>query len=553
MPPRAAGDEPDDVRPTRASRFTPAIAARRVARSAQENRRRITWNEDGVPTEPDDRSVITGRVALAGARNVGETLSRAASDAPSREAVVCGEERADYASLDRAARRVAGGLRLLGVGDGERVAVWLPNGVAWAAAFYGAARVGTCVPLNVRYRAEELETILAHSSARVLIVDGERQREIVASVAPGLPELRSITTVAELGAAGGTDDHAAGGAPALVQYTSGTTARPKGVVLGHEQVLRNAWELGARLDVRPGDRYASGMPFHHVGGSVLTLLLCAAREATAVTLPRFEAEEMLAAIERERCTHFFGIETMCVLLLERAELDAIDRSALRVAFVGGRRAVLEAVRERLCPVIVNRYGLTESSGNTCCTAVTDPPEVALDTMGRPLPGLELRIVDGEIRIRGWAVTAGYLDDADATRAAFDDEGWLRTGDRGEIDADGRLRFLGRAREMLRVGGENVSAAEIEELVGRHPAVAQVAVVAVEDERLGEVPVAFVELRAGRTADEDELVAFCRERAAGFKTPRRVHLVAPGAWPLTGSGKIRKTALRDEALAAERRA
>jgi acyl-CoA synthetase (AMP-forming)/AMP-acid ligase II len=238
-------------------------------------------------------------------------------------------------------------------------------------------------------------------------------------------------------------------------------------------------------------------------------------------------------------------------MLERPELDRIDRSALRIAFVGGRRAVLEAVRARLCPVIVNRYGLTESSGNTCSTEAKDPPEVALNTMGRPLPGIEVRIVDGEIRVRGWAVTRGYLDDPVATRAAFDDEGWLRTGDLGEIDGDGRLVFLGRARETLRVGGENVAAAEIEELVGRHPAVAQVAVVAIDDARLGEVPVAFVELRAGRHAAEAELVAFCRERAAGFKVPRRVHLVAPGAWPLTGSGKIQKAALRERALAEER--
>jgi acyl-CoA synthetase (AMP-forming)/AMP-acid ligase II len=170
-------------------------------------------------------------------------------------------------------------------------------------------------------------------------------------------------------------------------------------------------------------------------------------------------------------------------------------------------------------------------------------------MGRPLPGLEVRIVDGEIRVHGWAVTRGYLDDPEATRAAFDGEGWLRTGDAGEIDADGRLIFRGRIRDALRVGGENVAAAEVEALIGSHPAVAQVAVVPRADPRLGEVPVAFVELRAGASADEDEIVAFCRTRTAGYKVPRRVHFVATGEWPLTDSGKIQKRALSERAAVA----
>jgi fatty-acyl-CoA synthase len=288
------------------------------------------------------------------------------------------------------------------------------------------------------------------------------------------------------------------------------------------------------------------MPLYHVGGSVLTLLLCGARRATAVTLPRFEAAPMLRLLCEERCTHFFGLETHCAMILEVPGGTA--GPSLRVAFVGGRREILEAVRARLCPTIVNRYGLTESSGNTTSTEVADPPEVALTTMGRPLPGLEVRVVDGEIRVRGWGVTRGYLDDPEATRAVFDEDGWLRTGDSGEIDADGRLIFLGRIRDALRVGGENVAAAEIEALVGSHPDVAQVAVVPVPDARLGEVPVAFVELHPGRDAAEAEIIEFCRARAAGFKVPRRIHFVAADAWPLTGSGKIQKRTLRERALA-----
>lgn len=485
---------------------------------------------------------------LSVSTTIGQALSRAAALAPTADALACAGERIGFAALEARARRVAGGLRASGARPGEHIAVWLPNGVDWAAAFFGVARVGTLVPVNARYRADELAVVLKHSRASALIVasdaDGERQREAVASVRERSPELRFVTTVTEL-VGHHRDDGVLGTAadPAIVQYTSGTTARPKGVVLGHAQVLRDAWELGARLDVQRADRYASGMPFYHVGGSVLTLLLCVARLATAVTLPRFEARVMLKALARERCTHFFGVESMCVMLLQRPELASLDRSALRVAFVGGRRAVLEEVRARICGTIVNRYGLTESSGNTCATEIGDPPEVALATMGRPLPGIEVRIVDGEIRVRGWAVTSGYLDDPGATAAAFDEDGWFRTGDVGEIDASGRLRFLGRARDTVRVGGENVATAEIEELLGRHPAVAQVAVVPQADYRLGEVPVAFVELRSGMPAGADELVEFCRSRAAGFKVPRLVLFIAPGSWPMTGSGKIQKSALR----------
>lgn len=498
------------------------------------------------------------------ALTLGLALRRLAREAPRAELLVCSGERVTAAEADRDADRLASTLLARGVRPGERVAVWLSNGGAWLIALFGIARIGTVVPLNLRYRADEILAVLARSRASALVTvdDDERRREVLADVASRLPELR-VVDPRHLDAAGAApqgrvepDD------VALIQFTSGTTAAPKGVQLGHEQILRNAWELGRRLDVRKGDRYASGMPMYHVGGSVLSATLAVVREATLITQPRFDPSDMIRLIGAERCTHLFGIETMFAELLEQPDLERADLGSLRVCFAGGRPSLLAAVRRRICRTVVNRYGLTEASGNVTCTEVTDPPEVQLHSAGRPLPGLEVRVADpstgrvlppggeGTIEVRGWAVMRGYLDDASATRAAISADGWLGTRDLGVLSGDGRLRFVGRARETIRIGGENVAPAEIEELLGRHPAVAQAAVVPLEDRRLGEVPVAFVELRRGARAGERELIDFCRERAAGFKAPRQVRFVEPGAWPLTESGKIRKVVLREAVRSSE---
>jgi fatty-acyl-CoA synthase len=346
----------------------------------------------------------------------------------------------------------------------------------------------------------------------------------------------------------------------IMQYTSGTTSFPKGVLLTHDNVLRNAAAVAARIGVRAGDRYFSARPFYHVAGTTLSLLVALSAGACLITTPSFDAGTSLAIMEREHCTLVSGNDTMFLMMMAHPEL-AQRRLSLRGGWAAAGPVVMRQAIERLgLAELCFAYGLSEASPNVVMSDHRDDPNLRIAGLARPHDGVEIRIADpengavrpvegvGEILVRGWNVMRGYHDKPTETAKALAG-GWLHTGDLGALTADGRLRFVGRVKDVFRVGGENVAPAEVEEVLHDHPAVAQAQVIGVPDPRLGEVPAAYVRLREGGTVEPDELIAWCRARCANFKVPRYVRVVASfDDIGMTGSAKVQKEKLRRFALA-----
>ena len=365
------------------------------------------------------------------------------------------------------------------------------------------------------------------------------------------PELRSALEARE--AAVKPDDLI------ILQYTSGTTAFPKAVMLAHGQVLRNAWQMARRAGLGAADRVFSEMPMFHVGGALCALLGAVSMGYSLYLTPAFDAGETLRIIEEEKISGYIGLEYMFLALRAHQDFPRRSRATLSKGWCAGTAPILRMVAEEigirnLCSV----YGLSEASSNVTITDWRDSQDKRRHSMGRPQAGVEVKIMNlatgvtashgerGEICVRGWSVMKGYYKQPEETARAIDAEGWLHTGDLGYMNGDGYLVWTGRLKDMLRVGGENVSSLEIEKMLCTHPAVQAAAVVGIPDERLGEVPAACVQLKPGAKATSEDIVEFCKEKVAGFKVPRVVRFVAE--FELTGSGKIQKFALRDHLLA-----
>lgn len=514
-----------------------------------------------------------------------DVLARAAAVVPDVESVVCDGDRVTYGQLRDRVARAQRVLKDLGVGHGTRVALCFGNSARWMELFYAVTGLGAvAIPVNTRYRADELAYALRQSRASLLITADrvlstdvmgmlrERIPELEHAL-PGadFPELRHVccdTTdrsavppgasswpelLRRVPAAGAELIHSA--APddiALVQYTSGTTARPKGVLLTHRGMCLNAWHSGLRMGLRAADRFHSVRPFFHVAGSTLSVLASAQHHTTLVTMPRFEPGRALEVMETERCTHFSGNDTIALMLLDHPDRPH-RRLALRGAWVAASSTVVRRVADELgAAEVVVGYGLSEASPNVAQSAWWEPAEVRLSGAMLPEPGVRVRLRDratgesppaghtGAIEVNGWNVMRGYLDDASATAEALDADGWLRTGDLGRFDDTGRLYFVGRDKEIIRVGGENVAPSEVEDLLLQHPEVLQAAVVAVPDQRLIEVPFAFVRVRETAGCDETDLLEWARQRIASFKVPRYVRIVEDFAEVgMTASSKIQK--------------
>jgi acyl-CoA synthetase (AMP-forming)/AMP-acid ligase II len=332
----------------------------------------------------------------------------------------------------------------------------------------------------------------------------------------------------------------------IVQFTSGTTAAPKGVELRQDQLLRSATGMTERLGMTAQDRFFSPMPFFHIGGSTASVLTAMVCGATLHFTDRFNAGAALATIAGERCTCVCGVETMFVDMLAHGDFARLDLSCIRTGWTNYNESVFAAL-----PGMLNVYALTECSSLVTICRWSDPLERRI-TSGYALDGLEVRIVDPEtrkelphgvaglIRVRGWCVTAGYYKQPSLTADAISSDGWLDTGDYGQLRPTGDLLYLGRYKDVLRVGGENVSSVEVEAILNSHPAVLRSAVVPVPHARLKQIPFAFVLLREGGSATGDEITAFCAERLATFKVPRHVAFVME--FPMTESGKIQKRLL-----------
>jgi fatty-acyl-CoA synthase len=334
----------------------------------------------------------------------------------------------------------------------------------------------------------------------------------------------------------------------LIQFTSGTTAYPKGAMLTHDNMLRDALAAGTRIGIRAEDRYFNCRPFFHVAGSTLSALMALTAGATLVTLPTFEAGPALELMERERCTLISGNDTLFQMLMGHEDFPR-RKLALRGGWAAAGPQTMRQIIDVLgAKQICAAYGLSEASPNVVMSDWRDSEELRINGLAKPHDGVEVRIVDHEIQVRGWNVMKGYCNNPEANAKAFTADGWLRTGDLGELVLDGRLRMIGRLKDVFRVGGENVAPAEVEEVLLAHPAVETAQVIGVPDSRLGEVPAAFVSLKAGFSAKEKELLDWCKARCANFRVPRYLRIVPDfEAIGMTASGKVQKTKLREHAL------
>lgn len=516
-----------------------------------------------------------------------EALDRAEALWPDAEAFVMGGVRLNFAALARAVRETASALVGLGVGKGDHVAICLGNGPEWVVLLHAVARVGgVAVPINTRLKGDEIAYQLAQSDARFLFICDRFLKVDFISILrricpavdatlpdPALPLLGTMVVLGEDvpdGAVGWERFRAKAGpciarevAPeddALIQYTSGTTARPKGVLLTHRNMVVDAWHVADRMGMRPGDRYYSPRPFFHVAGTTLSILAALCGGACLITTPRFDPGEVLRVLAEERCTLISGNDTMLLMMLGHPDFPKYDYS-LRGGWAAASPATMRRLAERFgATETVIAYGLSEASPNCAMSRTDDPLEDRIAGLAWPQPGVGIRVVDpetgidraadepGEILVRGWNVMKGYYNKPEETAKALDAEGWLRTGDLGTLSPDGRLTFRGRLKEIIRVGGENLAPAEVEDCILSHPAVAQVQVIGVPDPRLVEVPAAYVVLREGETLGAAEVIGWARDRLAGFKVPRYVRFLDSfEGVGMTASGKVQRHRLQQVAL------
>ncbi|WP_086562838.1 FadD3 family acyl-CoA ligase [Streptomyces africanus] len=510
------------------------------------------------------------------------------------EAVVEGRTRITYAELGARVERAAAACLAHGIRPGDRVGVWAPNTLDWIVSALGAVSAGAVlVPLNTRFKGTEAADVLRRSGARLLFVTGTfLGTSYVASLRraagrgpgagplPGLPDLEHVVVLSEdapadfrtwkdflaSGEAVGPAQVRAraealdGSRPSDIVFTSGTTGRPKGAVITHAQTLR-AYEIWSDLaGLTRGDRYLIVNPFFHTFGYKAGVLACLMRGATMIPQPVFNVNTVLANIAAERVSVLPGPPTLLQSLLDHPARDAHDLSALRLVVTGAAVVPLRLV-ERLrgelgVDTVLTAYGLSEASGVVTMCRRGDDPTVIASTSGRAIPGTEVRVADsrgeplgpgtrGEVLVRGFNVMTGYHEDPEATAEVLSEDGWLRTGDVGVLDAAGNLRITDRLKDMFIVGGFNAYPAEIERLLGLHPDVADVAVIGVPDARLGEVGKAYVVRRPGAPLTADDLIAWSRREMANYKVPRTVEFVTE--LPRNASGKVVKGALRDGLL------
>ena len=458
------------------------------------------------------------------------------------EAVVDGALRLTFTEFAARVLTAAGAFADLGVEKGDRVAVWAPNSAEWMSAAFGLMTAGgVLVPVNTRFRAEEAADVITRSGAKaVLVQQGFLGQDYPAPA--GIPDIDLKSDFLSSGEPFEADIR--GDDIADIIYTSGTTGRPKGVMMNHTQTLRLYSEWCDLADLRPADRYLIVNPFFHAFGLKAGCIAAMIRGATVVPVPVFDIDAVVDLIERERITMLPGPPTLYHSLL--AVPDKRRLATLRAGVTGSADIPVELIRrvheELPFQTLATGYGLTE-----CGTATLSRPgdsfEDVATTVGLPCEGVEVRIAkDGEVLVRGYSVMQGYFDDPAATAGAIDGDGWLHTGDLGEFTDAGRLKIIGRKKDMFIVGGFNAYPAEIEGFLLEHPAVAQAAVIGVPDDRLGQVGKAFVVLKQGGQPPFDlDLIAWAKQRMAGYKVPRNV--VFLDRLPLNASGKVMKDQLR----------
>lgn len=528
------------------------------------------------------------------ARTLGALVDHAADALGAREAVVFGKQRQSFDELRDDTIAVAKGLLALGVEPGEHLMLFLPNSLEWLHAFYGAARIGAVlVPVNTRFRSVDLEYVLRQSDAATLIMVAQSGgvdylamlRELLPEIdrpdtnikSARFPRLRRVIVsggAASAGALGWAQLLRAGqavdegslqarasavepAAPALMLYTSGTTGSPKGALHSHA-MLRTVADGANRLGITTRDAILLFLPLFHSMGLYLGGMLFLVAGARLVLMERFDAGLALELIEGERVTLLLGFDTHYFDLLEHPDFRTRDHASVRLGMVPAGAAGVEPLARRvnreLCRSF-SGYGSSECGTGIALSFIDASEDERCRGSGYPIPGYEYQTRDpdsgrptppdvaGELWVRGYGVMLAYYGKPAETAQAFDSERWFRTGDMATIDADGFLRYMGRYKDMLKVGGENVDPTEVEAFLEGHPDIAQVKLIGMPDARLGEAPVACVIARAGRTVSTESVRAFCAGRIASFKTPRQVVMV--DAFPMTTTGKVQRALLREE--------
>jgi fatty-acyl-CoA synthase len=512
---------------------------------------------------------------------IGENLDRTAARVPDSDALVSCHQalRYTYAALKDGVDRLASAMLAAGLERGDRVGVWSPNRAEWTLTQYATAKLGVIlVNINPAYRVSELEYALGNSGCRWIIAAPEHKGsdfvEMVSSVRTALPTLeRAVFFGSEEweSLAGGALDADAVEArmrqldfdqPINIQYTSGTTGFPKGATLSHHNILNNANLQGGMLRYTEADRICIPVPLYHCFGMVLGNLAAVASGACMVyPAESFEPEATLAACASERCTSLYGVPTMFIAQLEHPTFAAHDLGSLRTGIMAGSPCPVEVMKKVSSEMGISQmsiaFGMTETSPASTVVRIDDTLEHRCATVGQAMPHTEIKISDpgsgqtvargepGEFRARGYLVMRGYWNDPERTAEAIDAAGWMHTGDLARMDEDGYVRIVGRIKDLVIRGGENIYPRELEEFLYRHPEVSDVQVIGVPDERYGEELMAWIVTRPGAELTADEVREFCRGQIAHYKIPRYVSFV--DSFPMTVTGKIQKYKLREAAI------
>ena len=556
-----------------------------------------------LPLYDDTLSYVHGASSqpLIGS-TIGDLFDRVAARLPMQEALVSCHQgvRWTYQQLREQIDLFARGLLALGLHKGDRIGIWSPNHAEWVVAQFATAKIGTIlVNINPAYRTHELEFALAQCGCAALIIappfKTSRYADLLLEIcpeladsAPGalraarLPDLRTVIAFGEQevpGAYTWADVEARAAAispdelteaqaeqhfdePINIQYTSGTTGYPKGATLSHHSILNNGFSVGEGMHLTPDDRLCIPVPFYHCFGMVLGNLACITHGATIVIPgPIFDPLDTLRAVESERCTGLHGVPTMFIAELSHPEFERFDLSSLRTGIMAGSPCPIEVMRQvnsrmHMADVTIC-YGMTETAPVSCQSTTETPLEKRVSTVGRVAPHVECKIIDpetggvvprgvtGELLSRGYIVMLGYWNNPEATALAIDGGRWMHTGDLAVMDDEGYVNIVGRAKDMIIRGGENIYPREIEEFLYRHPKIRDVQIIGVPDEQYGEQVMAWVILKPGHGATPEELRRWCEGQIAHYKVPAYWYFT--DAFPMTVTGKVQKFRMRDQSI------
>ena len=511
---------------------------------------------------------------------IGSVFDRTVAAHADHEALVVPFQgvRLTYRQLAEQVDRLARGLLGLGLEKGDRLGMWSPNNAEWVYLQFAAAKAGVIlVNINPAYQTEELRFALSQSGCRALVsATGFKSSDyaaMIAAVRVSLPDLEHViflgTTDWDALLAGGdrvTADDLADRAASLtnrdpinIQYTSGTTGFPKGATLSHRNLLNNGHFLGEGFRYTEADRVCIPVPFYHCFGMVIGNLACLTHATTTVLpAPSFDALSTLQAVEAERCTSLLGVPTMFIAMLGHPEFHNFDLSSLRTGMMAGSPCPIEVMKQCVDEMHMHEvtigYGMTETSPVSTQTSPDDALEKRVGTVGRVHPHVQVKIIEpatgvvvgrnepGELCTKGYSVMLGYWNEPQMTAEAIDADGWMHSGDIAVMDDEGYVNIVGRIKDMIIRGGENIYPREVEEFLYTHPDIIDVQVVGVPDAKYGEELVAWIRLREGATMSRDDVAAFCSGRIAHFKVPRYVHITDD--FPMTVTGKIKKYRMRE---------